>query len=233
MKKGEKARLDVAWWKKNKSVRLRSKDFELALGLFISRKRTAETTKIAPEMFLDASNFAANARDEAKKLEAKCGIGQGETKAVLADYVKLLSKEATELNKQHLALAKDHKSADAQLTTAEKALKSTGSAIEKLDQVVKQMVARFDMVVAKIGAGQMATNVKTVEAKLTAYEKDLDRVDREVNRLQKSGALRGKDITRCDKLSEQGLEFERAAYAISVEISGLKLALNKLSATAS
>ncbi len=98
MKKGEKAKLDAKWWKKNKSMRLKSKTFDTCLEGYVGACAAAEISPTA-DTVSKAIDLAKTVRKEAGALAGKCGKFQDETKAVLLDYTTLFSAELSKLSK--------------------------------------------------------------------------------------------------------------------------------------
>lgn len=179
MKKGDKAKLDVNWFKKNKSKRLKSGTFEALMSDYNVAMVTAKANPMNPKLFDDAIAWAGKAEKEAKALVGKCGIGQKETKAVLEQYVQLFKDEAklqVQLKKSAEKYAKAKESTEGKDTKAAKAANDADKLLKKLTkevatidssltEVVQQVYLisnKFDKWVASKGLTQAGANADTL-----------------------------------------------------------------------
>lgn len=197
MKKGDQARLDANWFKKNKSKRLKSSTFEALISNYNVAMITAKAEPMNVELFDDAIDRAGKAEKEAKALAGKCGIGQKETKAVLEQYVQLFKDEAklqAQLKKSAEKYAKANESAEAADTKAAKAASDADKLLKKLardvatvdsslSDIVHQVYAignKFDDWIANKGPMQADANadallgwIKKSLSKIKTVEKQL------------------------------------------------------------
>lgn len=227
MKKGEKAKLDVNWWKKNKSIRLRSKAFDTALAEYIKARDEAERRKDNPDFWLAASNLALAARSEARQLTGKCGLKQDETKAVLDDYVKLLEKEGKDANKQHLAHVKSATKAEDKVANEfsklEKALARTTTRIEKLEKVVDQMTTKADQLIKDMGAKMFKVNVATITKTADALDNDIEKAAWQIKDAYEKGKTGSTPPVQVDKAVKAADATLARGYRLQTEISGLRM----------
>ncbi|GMG83034.1 hypothetical protein LNKW23_22470 [Paralimibaculum aggregatum] len=227
MKKGEKAKLDVNWWKKNKSMRLRSKAFDTALSDYITARDRAERAGDDPDLWREASNLALGAKKEASQLVGKCGLKQDETKAVLQDYVKLLDTLGKDANKQHLAHLKSATKAQDRIAQAfsrhERALRTDAERLGKLEKLVAQMDATAGKLIAAIGAKQFAINVNTVTGKADEIENSIEDTADALTTAAKTGQVGSTPPGQVDKAIKAANELRQRAHRMQVEVSGLRL----------
>lgn len=179
MKKGDKAKLDVNWFKKNKSRRLKSDTFENLMSNYNVAMVAAKANPMDHSLFDEAIDRAGKAEKEAKALVGKCGLGQKETKAVMEQYVQLFKDEAklqAQLKKTAEKYAKDQANAANDDTKAakaaieaEKLIKKTAKDVATIDSslsnVVQQvylMTNKFDAWVAKNGPSSADANAETL-----------------------------------------------------------------------
>ncbi|MCR8725595.1 hypothetical protein [Frigidibacter sp. ROC022] len=228
MKKGEKPKFDVAWWKKNKSKRLGSKDFEKRLTTFISEEKFALGRKDDPKAFLEASNAASFAAKEAKALVAKCGRGQDETKSVLELYVKELTTRGKALNKKYLELLKGTSASESVVSKAAKVIEKEVKTFLSIEKAAKDMQKQLPALIAKAGPKQVVTNYKTLLKALDASESKVEKAQDEIDKQVKSGKLRGKSMEEAEKFLHRAKEVLSIGFRADTEISGVKIKLEEL-----
>lgn len=224
MKKGDTARLDATWWKKNKSIRLRSKTFDGLMAEYLDQKKMADKLGDDAEAYRLALNLALKAGREAKALVGKCGRGQDETKSVLEGYVKLFAAEAKKMNDKHTAAEKSSRKADGKLAAIEAEIKKYSNEVAKISKQVTVLESNTDAWVAKVGKKQAITNCRTLWEGMEKLDGKFDDCGQDLSKFEKSGDIRSVDnaakrIETAKKLCMQlrGLTARAQANIIGVE----------------
>lgn len=110
MKKGETAKIDAAWWKKNKARTLKSTGLEAALKTCEKALKKAKTDTCGKPDIADALRELANVDAVAKKAAGMCNKKlQGETLAALQTFRPLIQKETTLLTTKSARIDKELK----------------------------------------------------------------------------------------------------------------------------
>ena len=227
MKKGDKAKLDFNWWKKNKSMRLRSKTFDTVFRDYMIQKKVNESGKGTEQDLIDGINMAKSLEREAKALAGKCGIGQKETKAVLEEYVKLFQTEARNMNTLHNNAGK---AAEQALKKIETPLKKVAVTISKINKSMAPLIGNAQMMVDKVGAKQALVNCDTLRQKLKAEDKMIEACNRSLANFAKSGHMphlhdgKGK-VSKVKNFADQT---QALIVRAEMEIARLESQINKL-----
>ncbi|MEX0287252.1 MAG: hypothetical protein AB3N23_21810 [Paracoccaceae bacterium] len=224
MKKGDTAKLDAGWWKKNKSMRLRSKTFDKLLADYIDQKKLATKLGDSADAFQSAAELALKASNEAKALHGKCGRGQDETKAVLDGYTKLFASEAKKMSSLIKGAAKGDQKAEKQLATAEKAVKQVAAALGKHNKRIDVIEGNFDVWVDNLGAKDAVKECRKLWEDLEKLDIVLGNTDEALIKLEQSGQTRdvdpgGRRMQAAKKLTSQvrGLTARAQAAIMGVE----------------
>lgn len=196
MKKGDRAKLDLGWWKKNKSVRLRSKSFDTAFGDYVAQKELLDRTAGDAEGYGKARDLATRAGSEAKALAGRCGVGQGETKAVLEDFVRLFATEAKEMAREHAAALKHFKAAAKIAGDAEARVEKVSSEVTAMNRQLDLIEAKLDRWIATVGTVKALATCTAYSQQIDRANKGLQQVDGMVNMLEGSVYLQVSAETR-------------------------------------